>query len=276
MELSGKLDDFNRFANEMAPVICAVKLDDNVLKQVAVLDSITSAIDKLNELYATGTKLFGDKFNSKKIGAFSRLFSSSAVKATSVLAEMKSLFAAFLHEADCRFRRYLKTGRYLQAKDAEAWAFPVIDAAAETDRKAMLEASRPKITIDLSGLDQIRKDALSTQNSLLTDEEIQAEPQPANTVPEPEEKSVAGENEPVSALPLDPVHIQILQRLLNGKSVQELIRQNHLLPAVIADTVNEVFYDEIGDTVLLCENDSLYLVDDYREDVEQLLKGGAG
>ena len=92
MELSGKLDDFNRFANEMAPVICAVKLDDNVLKQVAVLDSITSAIGKLNELYATGTKLVGDKFNSKKIGAFSRLFSSSAVQATSVLAEMKSLF----------------------------------------------------------------------------------------------------------------------------------------------------------------------------------------
>ena len=187
-----------------------------------------------------------------------------------------ALFSEFIHAADCRFRRYLKTGRYLQAKDAEAWVLPVIEAAAEADRKAVLEASRPKITIDLSGLDQIRKDALSTQNSLLTEEELQAEPQPVNTVPEPEEKSDGFENEPEPALPLDPVHIQILQRLLNGTSVQELIRQNHLLPAVIADTVNEVFYDEIGDTVLLCENDSLYLVDDYREDVEQLLKGGAG
>ena len=51
----------------------------------------------------------------------------------------------------------------------------MIKAAAEADRKAVIEASRPKITIDLSGLDQIRKDALSTQNSLLTEEEAQAE-----------------------------------------------------------------------------------------------------
>lgn len=71
------------------------------------------------------------------------------------------------------------------------------------------------------------------------------------------------------------MQIQILRCLLKGESVQGLIRENHLLPAIIADTVNEVFYDEIGDTVLLCENDSLYLVDDYREDVEQLIGGSA-
>ena len=135
----------------------------------------------------------------------------------------------------------------------------------------MLEASRPKITIDLSGLDQIRKDALSTQNSLLTEEEAQAEVHSA--IAEPETEPDISEAAPVSGLPLDAVQIQILRCLLKGESVQVLIRENHLLPAIIADTVNEVFYDEIGDTVLLCENDSLYLVDDYREDVEQLIGG---
>ena len=184
-----------------------------------------------------------------------------------------TLFSEFIHAADCFFRRYLKTGRYLQAKEAENWILPVIKAAAEADRRAVLEASRPKITIDLSGLDQIRKDALSTQNSLLTEEEAQAEVHSA--IAEPETEPDVPEAAPASALPLDAVQIQILRCLLKGESVQGLIRENHLLPAIIADTVNEVFYDEIGDTVLLCENDSLYLVDDYREDVEQLIGGSA-
>ena len=187
-------------------------------------------------------------------------------------AEMKSLFAAFLHEADCRFRRYLKTGRYLQAKEADAWADPLIEAAVQADRKAVLEASRPKITIDLSGLDQIREDALSTQNSLLTETELQPDMpvrEPAETFEEPE----APKEEPVTSLPLDPAYVKILRALLRNEDVKPLIAEQHLMPSLIADTVNEVFYDEIGDTVLLCEDDLLALVDDYREEVEGLIGG---
>ncbi len=45
------------------------------------------------------------------------------------------------------------------------------------------------------------------------------------------------------------------------------------MPALIADTVNEQFYEEIGDTILLCEDDRLAVVDDYREEIEQLIGG---
>ena len=45
------------------------------------------------------------------------------------------------------------------------------------------------------------------------------------------------------------------------------------MPAVIADTINEVFYDEIGDTIVVCEDDVLSFVEDYREDVEQIIGG---
>ena len=185
--------------------------------------------------------------------------------------EQKSLLAAFLHEADCRFRRYLKTGRYLQEKEADAWALPIISAAIQADRKAVLEASRPKITIDLSGLEKIRSDALKTQNSLLTETETMPDLPPET--PQAEEPDVTEEPELDTALPLEPVYVKILRKLLKDEPVQEIIREAHLMPALIADTVNELFYDEIGDTVLLCEDDRLAVVDDYREDIEQLIGG---
>ena len=37
--------------------------------------------------------------------------------------------------------------------------------------------------------------------------------------------------------------------------------------------MNEQFYEEIGDTILLCEDDRLAVMDDYREDIEQLIGG---
>lgn len=185
--------------------------------------------------------------------------------------EQKSLLAAFLHEADCKFRRYLKTGRYLQEKEADAWALPIINAAIQADRKAVLEASRPKITIDLSGLEKIRSDALKTQNSLLTETETM--PDLPMEAPHAEEPDVTDEAELNTALPLDPVYVKILRKLLKDEPVQDIIREQHLMPALIADTVNELFYDEIGDTVLLCEDDRLAVVDDYREDIKQLIGG---
>ena len=45
------------------------------------------------------------------------------------------------------------------------------------------------------------------------------------------------------------------------------------MPSILADTINEALFDEIGDTVLLCENDDLSLVEDYRDELTQLLGG---
>ena len=45
------------------------------------------------------------------------------------------------------------------------------------------------------------------------------------------------------------------------------------MPSIAADTINEALYDEIGDTVLECEDDKLTVVEDYREDVIRLLGG---
>ena len=74
-----------------------------------------------------------------------------------------------------------------------------------------------------------------------------------------------------SDTPLDAVQIQILRKLLHGESVRDIIKENRLMTSMVADAINEALFDEIGDTVLSCEDDVLSLVDDYRNDLAQLL-----
>ena len=74
-------------------------------------------------------------------------------------------------------------------------------------------------------------------------------------------------------LPLDDIQMEILRALLAGKPVSGLIREHHLMPALTADMINEAMYDEIGDSIVDCDNDNLSLVEDYREDLTQLLGG---
>lgn len=185
------------------------------------------------------------------------------VEAYEKLAFDKARLQGFLHETDARLRRYLKTGRYLRESPSDAWAIPYIDAVIEEDKKAALEAARPKITIDLSGLEQIRRDAAMTRESLLTEEELG----------EPEEFIVTPAEEKASDLPLDTVQIQIVRALLHGEDVTGLLKANHLMPSMAADFINEALFDEIGDTVVACENDRLTLIEDYFEDLAQLLGG---
>jgi len=181
----------------------------------------------------------------------------------------KELFHGFLHEADARLRRYLKTGRYLREKPADEWAVPDIEDAIEEDRRARLEAARPKISIDLTGLEQIRRDAVTTRESLLTEEERQEEAAEAEkpAAPPPTETTGAG------GLPIDPVQAEILRALLAGEDPSPILRAHHRMPSIAADAINEALFDEIGDTVLLCEGDALALVEDYAEDVARILGG---
>ncbi|MBQ6342129.1 MAG: TerB N-terminal domain-containing protein [Anaerolineaceae bacterium] len=193
----------------------------------------------------------------------------------------KKRFQALFHEADRLLRSYLKTGHPLKEKPEENWAAPYVQAIIEIDKKAELEAARTKITIDLSGLDRIRRDAIQTRDSLLTEEEMAEfqnetpekpqEPSPVHIEPneeEPEERSKPG-----VSIPLDPQQISILQALLDSGSAEQIIRENHLLPSVVTDAINEALFDEIGDSVLDCDGSNIIIIEDYRDDIISLLGG---
>ena len=255
------------------------------------------------------------------------------------------LLHGLLRQTDAMLRRYLKTGNYLKERPEEAWISPCVRAVIEAEKKEAEEAARPRVVLDLSGLDQIRRDALITRDSLLTDEEraetdaafpartravaetadpMQAKREKETAAPaltetaDPAwaetkadtaapvmtaaeaEKEYTAEAEAETAdptraeaetekafpaqmaapaqstqpeLPLDDIQMEILRALLAGKPVSGLIREHHLMPALTADMINEAMYDEIGDSIVDCDNDMLSLVEDYREDLTQLLGG---
>lgn len=225
----------------------------------------------------------------------------------------RKIIADFLHETDRRLRLYLKIRHPLKERKEAAWAVPYIEAVIEEDRKAKIEAARPKVSIDFSGLDKIRKDALETQDSLLTEEETMGSPEAASkqtehskhtgtseyagdTIPDaapipipaavPSTASMPSATVPsdsafVQSVPsgvsvpldglLDGMQIQLLQMLLRGEPVQELITAQHGMPSVIADALNEALFDLIGDTVVECEGETITLVEDYRDNIIGIL-----
>lgn len=225
------------------------------------------------------------------------------VKAYEKLYFDRERFRAVLHEADAKLRRYLKTGRYLKEKPEDGWILPYIEAVIRKDQAAELEAAKPKVTIDFSSLEKIRRDAGKTRDSLLTEEELAEETVPraeavagdavpraeaaagdavsrADAVkPESEEVRKSSETEVFAKtdtsfpeIPLDPLRIRIIRTLLAGGDVSGILRENYLMPSLVADEINEGLFDEIGDIVLLCEDDRLVLVEDYKEDLEALTR----
>jgi hypothetical protein len=221
----------------------------------------------------------------------------------------RKIIADFLHETDRRLRLYLKIRHPLKERKEAAWAVPYIEAVIEADRKAKIEVARPKISIDFSGLDKIRKDALETQDSLLTKEETMGSPEAASKQTENSKHTgtpeYAGDAIPDTAsipipatasmpsaatlsgsafgasgssgvsVPLDDsldgMQIQLLRMLLRGEPVQELITTQHGMPSVIADAINEALFDYIGDTAVECDGETITLVEDYRDDIIGIL-----
>lgn len=78
---------------------------------------------------------------------------------------------------------------------------------------------------------------------------------------------------PAPDLPLDPTQIAILRALLRGEDAKPALARARLTPALLADAVNEALYERFCDTVLLCENDALSVLEDYRDELTDLLGG---
>ncbi|WP_301095222.1 tellurite resistance TerB C-terminal domain-containing protein, partial [Faecalibaculum rodentium] len=156
----------------------------------------------------------------------------------------------------------------LQKRPEEAWVEPLILETIERDRQereakeleAQRQAAMDSVQIDFSSLSKIRQDAITTRDSLLTEEETEdldpgvprpahfppvapaalddpdteAQTQPETAEPQADTMGEPGqtdhEEQPPEILPadtsgvpgidLDPVHHQILQALLAGKSAQ--------------------------------------------------------
>ena len=175
-----------------------------------------------------------------------------------------------LRRADGALRRRLKTGRYLRQRPDEAWAEPLVARAIEAAERA----ARPRVVIDRGSLDRIRAEAEKTRLSLMTesetgeDEPMLAAPPKPEPVPEPEPP-------PESDAPLDRHQAGILRALLEGRDPRAAFGPEHLTPEMAADSVNAALLDLIGDSAVLCEGGTLRLMEDYIDDIRQILGGSA-
>nr|WP_315433636.1 TerB N-terminal domain-containing protein [uncultured Stomatobaculum sp.] len=71
---------------------------------------------------------------------------------------------------------------------------------------------------------------------------------------------------------LDALERRCLAALLRGESVRAELRAAHCLTSLFAEQVNEKLYEHFQDICLESEGEELFLVPDYREELETLLR----
>lgn len=164
-----------------------------------------------------------------------------------------------------------------QLKDAEATKIVLNTIEKAADR--LLEDKKAKqaavIEIDMSKLNGIRKAAESTRDKLIVDEEEDFYFDAAEAVPEAvKEPAEEEKSEPIvqNESPLNETEYEFMQRLLYGGDYKGLLKEKGAMLSVTADSINEKLYDNFGDTVMLCDGADVTLIDDYIDELKEIVR----
>ncbi len=184
------------------------------------------------------------------------------------LTGQKSIMGNFLHEVDREIRLRFNLGRNLKPRKIEKHYLKAIKDGIKEYQIEKQKLKQPKIEFNLSQLSTIREDAAGTRDSLLTEEELQAEQEEKEQL---EEAIVDNEQEDYG---LSSEEMSTIILLLKGKDLNKYLKEHHLMAAVIIDNINEKLFDEFGDNVIEIINDIPTVIEDYQEDLEDMfLKG---
>ena len=184
------------------------------------------------------------------------------------LTGQKSIMGNFLHEVDREIRLRFNLGRNLKPRKIEKHYLKAIKDGIKEYQIEKQKLKQPKIEFNLSQLSTIREDAAGTRDSLLTEEELQAEEEEKEQL---EEAIVDNEQEDYG---LSSEEMSTIILLLKGKDINKYLKEHHLMAAVIIDNINEKLFDEFGDNVIEFINDIPTVIEDYQEDLEDMfLKG---
>jgi hypothetical protein len=200
-----------------------------------------------------------------------------------------SELGTIMHAVDARLRARLNYAYPLKDRPVAAYVEKIVDKAIDELLAAQAEAERHRITIDFSQLAGIRAAAAVTQEALLTDEEREALPTEQeredsgsasgdSPLDPPRAESVRSERDqreespdalPESALALTTAERVVLHALITG-AAPPTNPEGQMLSLVI-DSINEKLFDVVGDAVIEYEGDDPVLVEDYLEDVREIL-----
>ena len=123
----------------------------------------------------------------------------------------------------------------------------------------------PVVEVDASLLQDIRRDADDVRDRIITEEE-RAAPEPEPAAPAKAEKE-----DKVSLL--GPVEMGFLRLLMEHKPYLNYLKENRQSADVLADAINEACFDTIGDIVIDMSAGKPEIIDDYLEDLEEILNG---
>ena len=180
--------------------------------------------------------------------------------------DKKKLTSVF-REIDRYMRVEYKLGYYLKEREEDKW---IRDYVKEAFDKSVLELKgneKKQIDIDFFALNKIRSDADITMESLIVEED-------EDTIFDISDNEKTQEEEIVKPdMPTDmDINIRILECILAGEDYKQYIKENNLFASIVTDTINERFFDDIGDNILECDGEDIYLIEDYREDVLDIME----
>lgn len=198
-----------------------------------------------------------------------------------------------LHTADRLLREHAGDLPSLKPRKAPKYLLKIVDeeVTACLERREAIKAAQ--VHIDRSKLGGIRVAAGRTREALLVDEEreereelapyMRSQLAPTNAAatvgegqksPSPELGLTPGPSDGAScpgAVVLTTVQRQILRGLLDGSLDVGALEQTGIMVSLETDMINERFLDLVGDTVIEVDEDAPHLVEDYVEDVREVL-----
>ncbi|MBQ6182149.1 MAG: TerB N-terminal domain-containing protein [Ruminococcus sp.] len=171
---------------------------------------------------------------------------------------IKSVDSALRDRYDYRFK--------LRTEDVSKSILTIISKEVQRIYEVHRRAEAPKIEIDLSRLETIRKAADITRDKLIVDEDIQDE-QPAPTEPQTVPDLSVTENDI-----LDCGETAFMQALLTGSDWKQAAKDSGSMPSILADSINEKLFDLFGDTVIDFSDDCPVLIEDYTDELKGLFR----
>ena len=136
------------------------------------------------------------------------------------------------------------------------------------------QAERMKVEIDFSKLSSIRLSSDITLNKLITEDDTQYEKDitASETVNRIENGLCKSEIsfEKIHT-PLNDSERFFLKCLIDNTEYGSYLRKNNIMLSVIIDSINEKMFEIFADTVIICENETPIIIDDYLEELKNYI-----
>lgn len=133
----------------------------------------------------------------------------------------------------------------------------MIKKAVSAQYRESLEREKPVISIDISKLQSIRDTSEVTRDKLIVEEETEEPVAPEIPIEEPQESGILKS-------PLK----EIMIALLKGENAETVARKNGIMLSVAVEEINEMLFEDFGDTVIEFDGDTPIIIEDYENELK--------